>query len=105
MGAPNNCFWVNMDAWNSLTDDLRGILELAGHLEGGFGYAANNLLADKEAEAEVIAKGGFKHVIPDDEYLKMAALVKPLWAEAAGDDPDGLRALKLINLYMTRLGR
>ena len=105
MPAPNNNFLINTDAWNSLPDDLKSIMQEAAKL-ASLSYLARAAQLDAAAIKEMKAAGVQVIRIPDDEWSKMEVSVRKLWAEYAQEDPGlSARAVKMMQDYMKELGR
>jgi TRAP-type mannitol/chloroaromatic compound transport system substrate-binding protein len=102
--APNNFFAVNMKAWNSLPEDLKAILEVAAK-QAGWGYVTGTAYLDMEAVEKMKKKGVEFITIPPDEWAKMEKLARDIWNKYGEKDPTAAKAVKMLNDYLTFLGR
>lgn len=104
MPVPNNFFAVNAAAWKKLPADLQAILQEAA-VASSLEYLA---LADMQdaAAMQKMQKAGVKvSTIPPEEYAKMEAIARSLWREYAKEGGLAEKGVKLLNAYLTELGR
>ena len=103
--APNNHIVVNQQAWNSLPDDIKAMMDKAARL-ASLDYIARGNMDDTRAIAEMQEKHGIEFVeIPAKEWLEMEQIARDIWAKYAEHDKLSARAVKLLQEYLTELGR
>jgi len=99
-----NDFFVNMDAWNELPDDLKEMLTMANFLRGQhvvMEYTADDLLA----EARMQKEWGVTVCRWDEEALAEATVAAlPFWDEAAAKSPMAAEVVNLYKDYMKEHG-
>ena len=104
MPVPNNFFAVNADAWNSLPDDLKSILDQAAQASS-MAYLSRAMLADSQAMQEMQESGVEISTIDADEWVKIEAVAKLLWEGYAEDGDLPRRGVELLQKYLADLGR
>lgn len=95
---------VNLDAWNSLPDDLKAILECARQLTGAQSYAG---CAIKEAAAvdEMMAGGAqWGPTLSAADQARWIEAGKASWAEIAAIHPDCAELLAILEAFMKEQG-
>jgi len=96
--------YVNMDAWNSLPDDLKAIL----HARVGKPYSVDNYLWDTHesvlAMEEMTAAGLEVVTIPDEDYPILIEAAEKVWTSVAEKAPRAKQTIKLITDYMRTQG-
>lgn len=97
-------FLVNMDAWNSLPDDLKEILALAcsdvSHgLSALFRYSSELALKD-----QVENWGTIITYMPEEERAKMAAYMVKVMEKYSVEDPYFAEATEITKNYMKLMG-
>lgn len=103
MPVPNNFFAVNPDAWASLPDDLKAIMENAV-IKSSLTYLSLAGLEDAAALQEFQNAGVKISTIPDDEWKKMQAKARSLWEAYADEDDDAKRGVEMLNAYLEKIG-
>ena len=104
MPAPNNNILINMDAWNTLPDDIKEMMDLAArmssldHLAGSTAGDASSLKQMQESGMEVVT-------IPDDEWAKMEQNVRNIWSAYGEKDELAARGVALLQDFLKDLGR
>jgi TRAP-type mannitol/chloroaromatic compound transport system substrate-binding protein len=94
---------INMKAWNSLSDDLKILLE----------HSASNLgerILSHDFTQDVIALGKMKEkgikltYLPDDERSKMAGFSEKVLDKYSRKDPEFAKATEMVKNYMRTVG-
>jgi len=104
MPVPNNFFAVNADAWNSLPDDLKAILDQAAQASS-MAYLSRAMLADSQAMQEMQEAGVEISTIDAAEWVKIEAVAKLLWEGYAEEGDLPRRGVELLQKYLADLGR
>jgi TRAP-type mannitol/chloroaromatic compound transport system substrate-binding protein len=104
MPAPNNNFLINQQAWDSLPDDLKAIMEEAAKL-ASIDYMARAAALDAAALAEMQEAGVEVSSIPEEEWAEMEQGARALWSEFAEHDELSARAVSMMQEYLSELGR
>ncbi len=95
---------VNAKAWAALSDDLKGILEVAAY-EAMTKYPIYTTFEDAGSLNDMIKNYGVQVcTLPPEELAKMQAAAMTLWDEAALKDAYSARAIKIIKDFMTLKG-
>jgi TRAP-type mannitol/chloroaromatic compound transport system substrate-binding protein len=100
--SPNNSIVANMDAWESLPDDLKHILDITSRWAGMGYYVPISIWEDAEALQEMISQGAEKNTIPAEDWAKMEALAIEAWDEYFSDD-SGKQGLTLLKDYLAKM--
>ena len=104
MPAPNNNFLIHKEAWASLPADIQEMMRQAAKL-ASLDYMARGAQLDASA-TKTMKESGIEFIhIPADEWSKMEQNVRVLWAEYAKEDDLAARAVKMLQEYLTELGR
>jgi TRAP-type mannitol/chloroaromatic compound transport system substrate-binding protein len=77
MPAPNNNILINMDAWNTLPDDIKEMMDLAARMSS-LEYLAGSTALDAIALKKMQEAGVEVVTIPDDEWAKMEQNVRKI---------------------------
>lgn len=95
---------VNMDAWNSLPDDLQMLLNISvAHLTQVRG--AYETLRESEALLDMKENWGFKTTtLPEEDQKTLAKYTMNYLEAQAGEDPYFAEATAKLEEYMTMLG-
>lgn len=104
MPVPNNFFAVNPAAWNKLPADLKAILEEAA-VAASLEYMALADLQDSAAMQRMEKAGVKISRIPPEEFAKMEAVARGLWSDYAKEGGYAAQGVKMLNDYLTELGR
>lgn len=104
MPVPNNFFAVNQNAWNSLPDDLKAILQEAA-IASSLDYLALSALKDATAMQKMQEAGVQVSVIPPEQFEQMEAKARELWRGYAADGDLPARGVKMLEDYLKELGR
>ncbi|RLJ01630.1 MAG: hypothetical protein DRP11_04095 [Candidatus Aenigmatarchaeota archaeon] len=97
-------FIVNMDAWNSLPDDLKEILTLAC-VEAGRHSSALYRHASQLALKDMVENWGtVVTYMPEEERAKMAACMVKVMDRYSAEDPLFAKATKIVKDYMKLIG-
>jgi len=91
----NDDFYVNLDAWNSLPDDLRAIFEYAG-LVAFFENGVTFRKGDAEAVALLKAEGIEFTTLSAEDKAVMTKAAEVVWADTATKSPRAKEAVKII---------
>lgn len=102
--VPNNFFAVNKRAWDALPDDLKAILEEAA-IASSFDYLALGEMHDAKAMQDMKKAGVQVSTIPPEEFAKMEEAARVLWRAYEKEDALAARGVKMLNEYLTELGR
>lgn len=97
-------FLVNMDAWNSLPDDLKEILALACSEESHFHTALYRHASDLALEDQVKNWGTKVTYMPEEERAKMAACMVKVMEKYSAEDPYFAEATEIVKEYMRLIG-
>ena len=96
--------FVNMDAWNSLPDDLKAILDE----RIGKTFSVDNYLWDTYesvlAVEEMIAAGLEIVTIPEEDYPTLINAAEQVWTSVAEKAPRAKQTIKLITDYLRSQG-
>ncbi len=92
---------VNLDAWNALSDDERGIIEkLANEMEAEFWAVSAE---EDSSKTKVLEENGMTVSNADDSLnAKMAEAGKAMWEAFYADVPD---AKALVEAYTAKVGK
>jgi len=96
-------FYVNLNAWQKLPDDLKKIVEetLLEHFKA---YSREAVKLDKKY-VEESKKVGVKVVnLPDEEWEKLRTMSLPIWDIAAGKSEGCAKLVKLLKAYLKEKG-
>lgn len=102
MPAPNNFYAVNLQAWNSLSNDLQSILEFASQ---NISYISAASYKDKLSLQKMKENGVEITKIPDEEWKKGEAMVRDIWQNYKNHDEQCKQAVNMLNDYLEYLGR
>jgi TRAP-type C4-dicarboxylate transport system substrate-binding protein len=94
---------VNMDAWNSLPEDLQAIVYRAAQnisATGGVGCTDYALIYDQK----MLDAGCSWSEIRDADLLIMAEKAKEMWDEVAAVSPRNAKMMEIYEQYMKELG-
>jgi TRAP-type C4-dicarboxylate transport system substrate-binding protein len=92
---------VNLDAWNALSDEERGIIQnLADEMQNGF-WAAS-AAEDATKTADLVANGMVISTADDSLKARMAEAGKSMWADFFETVPD---AKPIVDAYAAKLGK
>ena len=95
-----NNFLINMDAWNSLPDDLKAIVELAG-IEAASTervyYMANEYEAAKRMGVEMV-------YLSNEDIATLVETGTALWDEVAAESPRNAQAVEILKARSRQLG-
>jgi TRAP-type mannitol/chloroaromatic compound transport system substrate-binding protein len=104
MPAPNNNFLINQQAWDSLPDDIKAIMEEAAKL-ASLDYIARGAELDARAMAEMEEAGVEVSRIPEEEWSAMEEKARELWSAYAENDDLSARAVSLMHEFLSDIGR
>ena len=104
MPAPNNNILVNQDAWNSLPDDIKHMMDMASR-NAPLDYLARSAQEDAAAIATMKAAGVQISTVPAEEWAAMEGEVRKIWAAYAEKDELSATAVKMLQDYVKELGR
>ena len=91
--------------WEKLPDNLKAILESAV-FDWGNNMGRTLLYEDRAALQKMEDDWGVTILhLPDEDVAKARKMAVELMVELAGNDPEGLKALKIIQDYHKYLGR
>lgn len=103
-GSQVSSFIVNLDAWNSLPDDLKAILDTAAY-RYGVDMAVKSSVWEQQAVAEMTAKGLEWSPAPSAEDMaRWQQAGQSLWAEYEAQDPHSGRLIELMRTFMAGKG-
>jgi len=98
------CNFMNLDAWNSLPDDLKQILTWA-FFHASTMYPSYVVYEDAIAIKDMIDNWGFEFItLPPEDRQKMRDAGLSLWDEAAAADDYSARAVKILKDLMILKG-
>ena len=104
MPAPNNNFLIHKASWASLPADIQEMMRQAAKL-ASLDYMARGAQLDASA-IKIMKESGVEFIqIPTDEWGRMEQNVRVLWADYAKEDDLSARAVKMLQDYLTELGR
>ena len=94
---------INMNAWNSLPDDLKILLE---HSASNLGERILNhdFAEDVRALNKMKEKGIKLTYLPEEERSKMAELAVIVLDKYSKKDPDFAKATEIVKNYMRTVG-
>jgi len=92
---------INMDAWNSLPDDLKNVV--AWSSEHYARVVSSEFLAAKRKQ-EAAMQEGVMIVIPDAEVAKMREVALEVWDEIAAKSPRHAAAVEIVKDYLKSQG-
>ena len=104
MPAPNNNILINAAAWKSLPADLKTAMDAAARM-ASLDYLARGAEQDAKAMAEMKQAGVKVTTIPADEWAQMENKAQELWAAYAKHDDLSARAVKMMQDFLSELGR
>lgn len=104
MPAPNNNILINRDAWNSLPDDLRAIMDMAAR-NASLSYLARSAQQDAASLAMMKEAGVQISTIPADDWAEMETEVRKIWGAYAEEDELSRTAVTMLQDYLKELGR
>jgi len=91
---------VNMDAWNSLPDDLKGILEVASW-ERNFWVTTDFYLKEYTAIEEMGLEGVYW---PAEDVAALTAAAVPFWEEEATKSPRCAKGVEIMKEWLAITG-
>lgn len=97
-------FLVNMDAWNSLPDELKEILALACSEESHFHTALYRYASELALKDQVENWGTIVTYMPEVERAKMAAYMVKVMEKYSAEDPYFAEATEIVKDYMRLIG-
>lgn len=104
MPAPNNNFLIHKASWASLPADIQEMMRQAAKL-ASLDYMARGAQLDASA-IKIMKESGVEFIqIAADEWGRMEQNVRVLWADYAKEDDLSARAVKMLQDYLTELGR
>lgn len=105
MPAPNNNILINLDAWNSLPPDIQKMMDMAAR-QASLDYLLRGTMLNGEAAVKLADAGVEFSEISPEEYAKMEANVREIWAGYAEEDPKyAAPAVALLQEFLAELGR
>ncbi|MCB9957207.1 MAG: TRAP transporter substrate-binding protein DctP [Rhodospirillaceae bacterium] len=104
IGAPNNCFTVNMDAWNTLPPHLQAIMEQAAIISS-MEYVGLANMQDASALAQMQAQGMQVITIEPAVWAEMEAQARQFWRAYAEDDDLARRGVEMYDAFLAQMGR
>ena len=104
MPAPNNNILINMDAWNTLPDDIKEMMDLAARMSS-MEYLAGSTSKDASALKQMQESGMEVITIPADEWAIMEQNVRKIWSAYAEEDELAARGVALLKDFLQDLGR
>lgn len=104
MPVPNNFFAVNAQAWETLPDNLKAILQEAA-VASSLDYILLSMNNDAKAMQEMKDAGVEISTIPDEEWTAMEAEARALWRAYADKDDLSRRGVEMLDAFLTDLGR
>jgi TRAP-type mannitol/chloroaromatic compound transport system substrate-binding protein len=104
MPAPNNNILINMDAWNTLPDDIKEMMDLAARMSS-MEYLAGSTSKDASALKQMQESGMEVVTIPADEWARMEQNVRKIWSAYADEDELAARGVALLKEFLKDLGR
>lgn len=104
MPAPNNNILINMDAWNTLPDDIKEMMDVAARMSS-VEYLARSTALDAIALKQMQDSGIEVVTIPADEWAGMEANVRKIWGAYADEDELAARGVALLQDFLKDLGR
>ncbi|MEW6142214.1 MAG: TRAP transporter substrate-binding protein DctP [Chloroflexota bacterium] len=103
-GAGNIALFINLDAWNSLPDDLKKTVNQA-LVDAAPVVAAAYAKDDKPILDEAVAKHGVKVVqLPDADAKALRAYAATLWDEEAKKSPASAKGVQMIKDWLKKEG-
>ena len=100
--VPVNDIYVNPNAWNSLPDDLKAVLETVGKVTfARFAYHFRN--------AEMLARAGFdkqgvtRIYLPQEDHAALTRAASVVWTEIAKQSARGREIVKIYTDYMREM--
>lgn len=97
-------FLVNMDAWNSLPDNLKEILVLACSEESRFHTGLYRHYSELALKDQVENWGTTVTYMPEEERAKMAAYMVKVMEKYSAEDPYFAEATEIVKDYMRLIG-
>ncbi len=96
---------INMDAWNSLSDDLKGIFEFAVAVDITRGFSTQQKYNEAAAIEEQMAAGVQYSAQPSAADLEVwNAAAAETWDEIAAKDADSAKLIRILRELMKGLG-
>jgi len=97
-------FVVNMDAWNSLTEDLQAITYVAAQLASAKGGVVGWTDYEVEGVVKMMDEGCGYTQIRDADIPVMVEMAAELWDEVAAISPRNAEMMEIYVDYMKELG-
>lgn len=95
---------VNLDAWNSLPNDLKAILEIAGWLKGAESYAGCTIKEGAAVEEMLAGGAQWGPTLSAADQAEWIEAGKASWAEIAAIHPDCAELLAILEAFMKEQG-
>lgn len=95
--------FVDMEAWNSLPEDLQNILTLAASAVGTRDHESGNY-ATFELRADLDKAGVTRLYLPEEDNLVLAKAAEGVWTELADKSPRTYDIVKIITDFMRTQG-
>jgi TRAP-type C4-dicarboxylate transport system substrate-binding protein len=100
---PVNDIYVNPKAWNSLPDDLKAVMEYAGHVNfSRFAYHFQN--GDFKVREAFDKLGIIRNYLPQEDYPALAKAASATWTDIAKKSARGREIVKLYTDFMRLKG-
>jgi len=100
---PVNDVYVNPKAWDSLPDDLKAVMEYAGHVNfSRFAYHFRN--GDFKVRAKYDKLGVTRIYLPQEDSQALAQAASVVWTEIAKKSPRSREIVKIYTDYMRQMG-
>ncbi|GAB5467496.1 MAG: TRAP transporter substrate-binding protein DctP [Rhodospirillales bacterium] len=104
IGAPNNFFAINMEAWESLPPHLQAILAQSAIISS-FEYVGLADMKDASALAKMQEAGMEVITIDPAVWGPMEAKAREFWRAYGADDEMARRGVEMLDGFLAELGR
>ena len=95
---PVNDIYVNTNAWNSLPDDLKAVLEAVGKINfARFSYHFRN--GDFKARAGFDKQGVTRLYLPQEDHAALTQAASVVWTDIAKKSARGREIVKIFTDY------